>query len=204
MASNKEKIFDVSVDLFSKHGYDGVSIRQIASEVGIKESSIYNHYKSKESILDSILDYYIYEMIKEEIPITQAGENLDVGFDYFYKKGLDLYTSKLSEEKMMKITRIILIESYHNEKIKNFVKTAIIEHAINGWIELFDLMKEKGLIKKDSDSRQLSESFYYFGLFLLYQHFLINYPEDDEKFLKDIEIKSQNHMKLIYNSVKVE
>ena len=60
--NTKEKIFDVSIDLFSQNGYDGVSIRQIAQiakEVGIKESSIYNHYQSKESILESILSYYI-------------------------------------------------------------------------------------------------------------------------------------------------
>ena len=44
--NTKERIFDVSVDLFSMYGYDGVSIRQIAYEVGIKESSIYNHYKN--------------------------------------------------------------------------------------------------------------------------------------------------------------
>ena len=34
--NNKEKIFQVSIDLFSKYGYDGVSVRQIAREVGIK------------------------------------------------------------------------------------------------------------------------------------------------------------------------
>ena len=130
MVSNKEKIFDISIDLFSQFGFDGVSVRQIASKVGIKESSIYNHYNSKESILDAILDYYIDEMTSEEIPLAQASQNLDVSFDYFYKLGLDLYISKLSEPKMMKITRIILIESYHNEKIKNFVKMAIIDHAI--------------------------------------------------------------------------
>ena len=61
--NNKEKIFNVSVNLFSEHGYDGVSIRQIAREVGIKESSIYNHYPSKEAILDSILNYYIDKMM---------------------------------------------------------------------------------------------------------------------------------------------
>ncbi len=201
--NNKEKIFNVSIDLFSKHGYDGVSIRQIAGEVGIKESSIYNHYKSKESILDSILDYYIFEMTKEEIPVAQADKNLDVSFDYFYRTGLELYISKLSEEKMMKITRIMLIESYHNEKIRNFVKTSIVEYAILGWIELFELMKEKGLIEKDSNTKQLAESFYYYGLFLLIQHFIINYPEDDEKFLRDLGSKSANHMNLIFNSVKV-
>ncbi len=63
--SNKEKIFDRSIELFSEFGYDRVSIRRIAKEVGIKESSIYNHYKSKESILDVILNYYIIEMTKE-------------------------------------------------------------------------------------------------------------------------------------------
>ena len=55
--NNKEKIFEKSIALFSENGYEGVSIRKIASAVGIKESSIYNHYKSKESILDAILAY---------------------------------------------------------------------------------------------------------------------------------------------------
>lgn len=200
----KDKIFNASVNLFSEFGYDNVSIRRIASEVGIKESSIYNHFKSKESILDEILDYYIFEMTKDEIPLVNVGKNLDISFDYFYKVGLDLYISKLSEAKMMKITRIFLIESYHNEKIKSYVKKQIIENAIDGWTDIFELMKEKRLIKRDCDTRQLAESFYYFGLFLLIEHFIINYPEDDEKFLNDLAIKSQKHMNLIYDSMKIE
>ncbi len=201
--NNKEKIFHVSIDLFSQYGYDGVSVRKIASEVGIKESSIYNHYKSKESILDSILEYYIGVMTKEEIPKAQASENLDVGFDYFYNFGLEFYIDKLKEAEMMKITRIILVEAYHNEKIRTFVKQAIISGPINGWIVLFDLMKEKGVIKADCNSKHLAESFYYYGLFLLIEHFIVNYPEDDEKFLVEFGEKTKNHIKLIYNSVKV-
>ncbi|WP_296795135.1 TetR/AcrR family transcriptional regulator [uncultured Methanobrevibacter sp.] len=201
--NNKEKIFHVSIDLFSKYGYDGVSVRKIASEVGIKESSIYNHYKSKESILDSILEYYIGVMTKEEIPLARASENLDVGFDYFYNFGLKFYIDRLKEADMMKITRIILVEAYHNEKIRTFVKQAIIEGPINGWIVLFDLMKEKGLIKADCNSRQLAESFYYYGLFLLIEHFIVNYPQDDEEFLMEFGEKTQIHIKLLYDSVKI-
>lgn len=203
MISNNDRIFDVSIDLFSEYGYDGVSIRKIAGEVGIKESSIYNHYRSKESILDSILDYYISEMVKVEIPLEKAAENMDVGFDYFYKAGLEAYKSKLAEPRMMKITRIILIESYHNEKIKNYLKTSIIKDAIDGWTVLFDVMKEKRIITMDSDSRQLAQSFFYYGLFLLIEHFIINYPEDDDKFLEEFALKSQKHMKLIFNSVRI-
>ena len=201
--NNKEKIFLVSIDLFSRYGYDGVSIRQIAGNVGIKESSIYNHYKSKESILDAILDYYIGKMTENEIPLSKASENLDVGLEYFYKAGLDLYIAKLREEKMMEITRFILIEAYHNEKIRNVLKQDMIEGPVNGWIQLFDLMKQKNLIVKDCNSKELAESFFYYSLFLLIEHFIIRYPEDDEKFLNDLAIKSERQMKLIYNSVKV-
>lgn len=202
--NNKEKIFNVSVDLFSQFGYDGVSVRQIASEVGIKESSIYNHYRSKEAILNAILDHYISKMTEDEIPLAQASQNMDINFEYFYNVGLELYESKLSSPEMMKITRFILIEMYNNEKIRDFVKLSMIDGPINGWIMLFDLMKKKQLIRNDCDSRQLAESFYYYGLFLFIEHFIINYPEEDEQFLEDLALKSKKQMKLIFDSVKVE
>ena len=198
----KEKIFNVSLDLFSKHGYDGVSIRQIAGKVGIKESSIYNHYKNKQAILTSILNYYIEEMMKDDIPLPEASRNLDKGFDYFYNAGCEAFLTKLQNERMMKITRLLFIESYHNEKVKDFLKKSIIEAPVNGWIELFNLMKSKNLIKKDCDVRQLSQSFFYYGMFLLYEHFIINYPKDDEKFLDEFIQKTETHAKLIFNSVR--
>ena len=201
-SSNRDKIFNISIDLFSKYGYDGVSVRQIAKEVGIRESSIYNHYKSKESIMDEILNYYIDEMMSNDIPLEDASKNLDVGFNHFYQAGLNAFASQLKIERMSKITRIILIESYHNDKIREFMKKSIIDTAIEGWIGLFELMKEKELIQKDCDTRQLAESFYKYGLFLLYEHYVINYPEDDKKFIKELSDKSQKHITLLFNSVR--
>ena len=199
----KNKILDASINLFSQFGYDGVSIRQIAAEVGIRESSIYNHYPNKQSILQAILDYYVKEMVSDEIPLEQASLNLDRGFDYFYKAGCDAFLSKLKEDKMMKITRLMLIESYHNDEVRNFLKKSIIEAPIYGWMDLFNIMKSKNMIKRDCDVGQLSESFFYYGMFLLYGHFIINYPEDDEKFLKEFLKKTQNHARIIFDSVKI-
>lgn len=199
----KDRILDVSIDLFSEFGYDGVSIRQIAGEVGIRESSIYNHYANKKSILKAILDYYIEEMVSDEIPIEQASINMDKGFDYFYQAGCDAFLTKLKEDKMMKITRLFFIESYHNDEVKCFLKNEIIDAPIYGWMDLFNLMKEKNLIEKDCDVKQLSESFFYYGMFLLFEHFIINYPEDDEKFLEEFLQKTQRHAKMIFDSVRV-
>jgi len=54
----KDLIFEKSVELFSSCGYENVSMRKIASEVGIKAASIYNHFSSKQEILECIFDYY--------------------------------------------------------------------------------------------------------------------------------------------------
>ena len=199
----KNKILDISIDLFSEYGYDGVSIRQIAREVGIRESSIYNHYSGKQAILDAIFNYYIGEIVSDDIPIEQAALNLDKGFDFFYRAGSEAFLSKLREEKMMKITRLFFIESYHNDEVKDFLKKAVIEGPVNGWINLFNMMKAKKVIRDDCDVRQLSESFFYYGMFLFYEHFIINYPEDDEKFLEEFLRKTENHAKIIFNSAKI-
>ena len=42
--TTKERIIDQALDLFSRKGYDGVSVRDISGAVGIKESSLYNHF----------------------------------------------------------------------------------------------------------------------------------------------------------------
>jgi len=52
----KQQIMDTALNLFSLHGYVGTSIRHIAREVGVRESAIYNHFKSKEELLFKIVD----------------------------------------------------------------------------------------------------------------------------------------------------
>ena len=43
----KQKIIEKALELFSVHGYDAVSVGDIAKAVGIKAPSLYNHFQSK-------------------------------------------------------------------------------------------------------------------------------------------------------------
>lgn len=52
----REKILETGLELFSIHGYHGVSVRDIAGAVGIRESSLYNHFQGKRAIFDAIVD----------------------------------------------------------------------------------------------------------------------------------------------------
>ncbi|MBN1300103.1 MAG: TetR/AcrR family transcriptional regulator [Melioribacteraceae bacterium] len=54
--STKEKIKSAALSLLSKEGYSGTSMRKIGKLVGIRESAIYNHYKSKDAIITEIFN----------------------------------------------------------------------------------------------------------------------------------------------------
>ena len=57
-SGTKQRIFDVCVRLFSEKGYDAVSMNEIGAAVGVTDSAIYNHFESKEAILNAILSTF--------------------------------------------------------------------------------------------------------------------------------------------------
>ncbi|WP_292661904.1 helix-turn-helix domain-containing protein, partial [Nitratifractor sp.] len=54
--STRERILAASLKLFSQKGYKATTMRDIAAEVGIRQGGIYNHFKNKESILETLID----------------------------------------------------------------------------------------------------------------------------------------------------
>jgi len=55
MQSRKEEIKSAAARLFRKKGYSATSMRDIATAVGIKAASIYNHFKGKQDLLQDLL-----------------------------------------------------------------------------------------------------------------------------------------------------
>ena len=58
ITNTKEKILETSLELFSEKSFSGASIREIAKNTGIRESAIYNHFSSKDEILNKIIDEF--------------------------------------------------------------------------------------------------------------------------------------------------
>ncbi|BBX62138.1 TetR family transcriptional regulator [Mycobacterium saskatchewanense] len=51
----REEILDAAAELFTECGYTATSTRAIADAVGIRQSSIYHHFETKDDILDNLL-----------------------------------------------------------------------------------------------------------------------------------------------------
>ena len=52
----KSQILFEATQLFSDHGYDKVTVKQLADACSITEPALYRHFASKEAIYDAVLD----------------------------------------------------------------------------------------------------------------------------------------------------
>ena len=55
LKTKKELILEVSLKLFSEKGYKSTSVRDIAKDVGMTQSGLYNHFKGKDAILKALI-----------------------------------------------------------------------------------------------------------------------------------------------------
>lgn len=126
--TTRERIIDVSIELFSEKGFFEASMRDIAAGTGIKPASIYNHFESKARILDVILEEYFQyihvntvqlEAIDAALSSTGTREILDQMFFVFDPNNADRYT---------KILKIILHEQYREPKAGAFVRDVMFTH----------------------------------------------------------------------------
>ena len=52
MTNTKEKILIIALRLFAIHGYEAVSVSQIAGELGMTKGALYRHYQNKRDIFN--------------------------------------------------------------------------------------------------------------------------------------------------------
>ncbi len=98
MNKTKRKIFETSMDLFAKKGYEATSIEEITSVVGVAKGTLYYHFASKEEIFNFLVE---------------EGMKL-------LKNSIDIKTSKL-ENSLDKLKAITLIQIKIIAKYENFI-----------------------------------------------------------------------------------
>jgi AcrR family transcriptional regulator len=110
-SNTKQLILSAALDLFSRHGYNGASIRQIAREVGIRESAIYNHYKSKEEIFLAILAEFKSRTISEKILSDDLLDDLS-NPEKFLRNFAERLINHWDTPQERKFIRLLLMEQF--------------------------------------------------------------------------------------------
>lgn len=66
----KNEILDVANELFGQKGFDGTSTGDILEKVGIARGTLYYHFKSKEDIMDALIERFTSRMLLAAQKIT--------------------------------------------------------------------------------------------------------------------------------------
>ncbi len=65
-------ILQAALRLFSKQGYRGTSIREIALEAGLSTGNVYHHFPDKEALFTTLLGQYWQAIEQPDFPFNKA------------------------------------------------------------------------------------------------------------------------------------
>jgi len=179
--NTKQKIIYESMKLFSVNGYDSVSIRTIAEAVGVGNSALYKHFKSKKEILDAIVSYsveYYLAIGHEQVVKIQNAEDLKTAC-------LTMFDFQTKNEWMVMFRRLLIIEQFKNPEMAEIYRKLFIELPIESQVQIFIQLIAQGIMK-DGNEKVLAMELY--APFYLY-HFFSDSQQDLRELFK-IHIKN--------------
>jgi len=155
--STREKILQEALNLFSVKGYDAVSLRDIASQVGIKESSLYNHFQNKQALFDSIIDWCMARSNEHFHDAHLVGDDrvftadaATVGMygsmteDQFVETAGMVFEAVFADETSVKLRQMLTIEQYRGEKQARLFREISFESSLKFQEQLFRAMIDAG------------------------------------------------------------
>ena len=142
--STKERILQESLELFANKGYDGVSVREIARAVGVRESALYKHFKNKEDILQTLIAD-MRERIGEAYMLNQVPEVVEKDVAGGYRK--------LTEERLCEISWNLFQLFTKDAVVSNFRKLLMREQFSNPYIaQVYNQFFLEGVIARQSQT----------------------------------------------------
>ena len=142
----KEKIFVAACKLFSKKCYADVGIREIAIEAGVKVPTVYNHYASKEAILENLFQFYVDRITG----FYEAAADFDFDQDPFECFRKIIFTFDVTETELMRqLMRIIFNEQHRSPLAAKIIYDILLREGKKNNFIFLSHLKNRGVIPCD-------------------------------------------------------
>ena len=196
ISDTKIKIQKVATTLFCEFGYKGTSVRKIASEVGIRESALYNHFKNKEEIfLEATSEIFSNTLTFTEQEIK---DNALRGKPFLNKFAMQykLLTFDKNNESMF---RLLLIELLQNKDIREKFLEEFHNKNIKILSEGFFIMMQNNLIRS-ADPMIVS---YEFLSTLFYIRLQVTLMRFDSLSTNSLATQFEKHVDFFWDSIRI-
>ena len=119
MTERQENILRTAQQLFAEYGYANTSTKRIAQAADVSEGLIFKHFKSKEGLLDAIVDsglkqgaQFFQKLLSEQDPRKIIELSLDIPLQ-IVQKHKEYWKLQIS----LKYQNPIVAEKYHNNEM---------------------------------------------------------------------------------------
>ena len=148
--SGKQKILEEAIKLFAAKGFTETTMRELAAASGMKESSIYNHFSSKNAILDYIIDEYsqftrpVLELDKlSALKDNPSADGIIACLSLVFPEGrVEYFLNELY---------VILHEQHRNPVVKKFMTEDYIMGNEKVVKSIINALIDYGVIRADTD-----------------------------------------------------
>jgi AcrR family transcriptional regulator len=166
-----QKILEAAADLFAHKGFDAVPMSEIARAVGIKESSLYNHFTGKAAIMDALFDVFAKDKSTSRPPEQELDMMLDIMQPEEIFKNLLMYFGNHVSPVFTHAAMIVTNEKYKNAKAADMYYRYVVKDSVDYYERLIMKMMDKGLIKQ-VDARRYAEQYNYSYIALTKEYFM--------------------------------
>jgi len=170
--NTKKEILKVASDLFSQRGYFGVSMSDIAQDVGVGKSALYYHFESKEILLKELMETSCKNL---RLKLKRSVKSSTTPFDVVFNIVKTLLDYRIIHPEISLLTSLSL-SSDDREPVVQFIIDLRVEllKLIRDLIGGLDFIRRKGrrsahvfsssilgfvlspLVTKDTSSKDLS------------------------------------------------
>ncbi|WP_294951400.1 TetR/AcrR family transcriptional regulator [Sulfurovum sp.] len=195
----KEKILKTALKLFSAKGYKATTVRDIAGAMGVKQSALYNHFKNKEEILETLISNLTSSAIvtlfddKEPQELHKQGKSLLMNLATTFKLiGFDGPNEAL--------LKLLMQEIFRNERVREIYNEYFYQENVKKLSGLFFQMMQEEMIKS-SDPLLLANEF--FSPLFFYQ-MQVSLLKLDKKSTSSVVSLFEKHVDFFWDNIKVE
>lgn len=196
LSPTKLKILKESKKLFSELGYKGASVRKIASQVGIRESALYNHFKNKEEIfLDIAKDIFASPFSFSNKSIEETA----LKGKPFLKKYAMQYKLLAFDKDNESMFRILLIELLQNKTLREQFMSEFHDKNVKILSTGFFIMMQNNLVRS-ADPMVMS---YEFLSTLFYIRLQVTLLRFDSVSTNTLSTQFEKHVDFFWDSISI-
>jgi len=187
MTDTKQRILQEALKLFSQSGYKGTSMNDIASQLNVTKAALYKHYKSKQEILDSIVETMngLDRERAREYDMPDGTREEDVAeYKHIAVAKIKQFTKVqflhwTEDEFCCQFRKMLTLEQYRDPEMAQLYQTYLADGPLSYMEEIF-----AGIMSDKEKARQTALDFYG-PIFLLYS--IYDGAEDKKQVVKMVE-----------------